>query len=271
MEPSTLDIPGVNSPIRLHLHGPADACLSRQIREHGIWEPYETSLVVGRLKKGDVFLDIGANIGYYTVLAATLVGKKGLVVAYEPDAENYALLMRNLSANRVTNARCFQAAMADYTGEGRIYLAEANRGDHRLYDPGEPRECRSAAVVHGGDHLSDITDRVDFIKIDTQGAETAVIRGLKKVIRANRHHLSMIVEFWPHGLRRAGSSGAELLSILCDFDMPFYLIDHIGYRLMPVSPDFLGLWVDQTDADPENQGFINLFVCAKGERHAPLQ
>ncbi|ABW68165.1 methyltransferase FkbM family [Desulfosudis oleivorans Hxd3] len=270
MEPSLLEIPGMDTPIRLHLHQAVDTCLSRHIREHHIWEPYETALVVDCLERGDVFLDVGANIGYYTALAAVLVQERGLVVAYEPDIDNYDLLMKNMAANHVTNARCFCAAMADYTGDGRIYLSETNRGDHRLYDPGEGRTCCPISVVHGGDHLSGVTDRVDFIKIDTQGSETAVITGLKKVIQANRDHLSMIVEFWPYGLRRAGSSGRELLSGLSAFDMPLYLIDHIGHHLVPVTAEFLGQWVDQTDSDPENQGFVNLLV-GHGGKHARIQ
>ena len=67
------------------VHGERDRFVSRRIREEGVWEPYETSLVLAMLRPGDVFVDVGANIGYFTILAASAVGAQGMVFAFEPD------------------------------------------------------------------------------------------------------------------------------------------------------------------------------------------
>ncbi|MEW6077748.1 MAG: FkbM family methyltransferase [Thermodesulfobacteriota bacterium] len=260
MHPIRLDIPGLNSRLILGTHDRYDTCVSRQIREHRIWEPYETGLVVRFLKPGDVFLDIGANIGYYTVLAAAIAGNSGKVIAYEPDDENYRLLCENLCLNRALNVIPVQAAVSDRDGSGHLFLSPDNKGDHRLYDSGDGRGSREIPVIHAGRHLRSITDRVNFIKIDTQGSEYRILNGLKDIILENRDHLTLMVEFWPWGLRQSGASGNELLDLLESFDMTWLHIDHFGRKLWPVSPDFLRLWSDETDTDIGNEGFINLLL-----------
>lgn len=255
-----LNIPGVATPLAMQLHPENDLCVSKQIREQGIWEPYETRLILEHLGQGGVFLDIGANIGYYTVLAAMMVGPAGLVVAYEPDEDNFSLMQANLSLNKLNNVRPFLAAVSDHDGRGFIYRSEDNSGDHHLYDNGEGRARMPVNVVHGGHHVRALTRRVDFIKIDTQGSETGILRGLSPLILDNRKHLTMIVELWPYGLRKAGSSGHAMLDILSAFDMSLFLIDHLGHRVINVSRDCLDAWVSDVDADIENQGFVNLLV-----------
>ena len=77
-------------------HSEQDLFVSRRIREEGFWEPHETSLILELLQPGDTFLDVGANIGYFSILAAAAVGDAGHVIAYEPDPENYRLLQTNV-------------------------------------------------------------------------------------------------------------------------------------------------------------------------------
>ncbi len=265
-----LDIPGVSERIDFFLHTGRDICVSRQIRDNGIWEPYETSLLVRYLKKGDTFLDIGANIGYYSVIAASLVGEEGLVIAYEPDPENFRLLRQNLAANALTNVYPVMAAAADYDGRSCLYLSEDNKGDHRLYDNGKGRRHRQVAVIDAGAHMAEIGRQVDFVKIDTQGSETAVVRGLYDLLRKNRSRLTMVVEVWPYALRQAGSSGVELLDLLNGLALPLYVIDHINHDLWPASHQDLLDWVEAAEADPGNQGFINLLVLADKKKHNVL-
>jgi len=262
-----LDIPGLENRLMLRTHPLDDICVSRQIQRHNIWEPYETSLLVGRLKHGDVFLDIGANIGYYSVLASAIVGEAGMVIAYEPDGANFALLRRNLRLNRAVNVMAFQAALSDYEGSGCLFLSRDNKGDHRLYDSGDDRDCKKVRVLSAGAHLRSLVQRVDFVKIDTQGCEYAVLKGMKEIVLANRGHLTMMVEFWPFGLRLAGAGAEELLDLLAVFGMPLHLIDHYGGRLWPVTLDSLRGWAAETTADPNNnQGFVNLLITSFQEK-----
>jgi len=258
--PVQLDIPGLKKNLRLHVHAHPEECVSRQIREFGIWESYETSLLLKYLRPGGIFLDIGANIGYYTVLGANAVGEQGRVIAYEPDRANFALLEKNLLLNKITNATVFAAAVSDYNGHAVLYLSPDNRGDHRLYDSGDARSRFVAEVVDGGAHLRTLTGRVDFIKIDTQGSELHVLKALQALILANRRHLVMVVEFWPFGLRLAGASADELLDLLAAFNMSIHIIDHLGRATVPVRCGCLRQWVRDTEADPGNEGFMNLLL-----------
>jgi hypothetical protein len=70
----------------------------------------------------------------------------------------------------------------------------------------------------------------------------------------------MVVEFCPYSLRHAGASGMQLLDLLSSFGLPFFIIDHIGHGLIPASRQDLADWVASVDADPDNQGFINLLL-----------
>ncbi|MEA2102607.1 MAG: hypothetical protein U9P80_08570, partial [Thermodesulfobacteriota bacterium] len=90
----------------------------------------------------------------------------------------------------------------------------------------------------------------------------SILRALSAVCLDNRDRLKMIVEFWPYGLRQAGESGHALLETLRLLNMPSFIIDHLGFSLMPIDIDGLEEWVTQTDQTPDNQGFINLFMSS---------
>ena len=142
-----LRIPGLEESIELEVHASGDRHVSAQIREHGIWEPYETALVRQYLSEGDTFLDIGANLGYYAVLGALAVGEKGRVFAFEPEPDNFQLLQRNLQRNALAErADCFAVALSDAEGEMPLYLNEHNRGDHgrAFFDPLARHHFRTA-------------------------------------------------------------------------------------------------------------------------------
>lgn len=258
-----LKIPGVSDSLLFHVHSGDNTFVSKQIFINGIWEPFETSVIVNHLKKGDVFLDIGANIGYFSVVASTLVGASGKVIAYEPDQKNFRLLEKNIAVNGLTNTRLFNAAVSDCSRSGYIYLCEDNEGDHRIYDCGGGRERTGIEIVHGNEHIPGVTDRLDFIKIDTQGSEAHILKGMDKVIRANKDHLAMVIEFWPHGLKQSGASGRELLDMISEFDFDLSMIDTIGRRLIPITLAGLRSWVAEMDAEPENEGFMDLFLTSQ--------
>ena len=257
-----LNIPWMACPLRLEVHSGPDL-VSEHILKHNIWEPYETMLVLKHLKPGSVFLDIGANIGYYTVLAGSVVGADGLVIAYEPDAENFQLLEHNIALNGLTNVRPFRAALGENSSQGSIYLSRDNKGNHRLFDEGDGRQTSAVEIVHGDEHVAQLTERLDFIKVDTEGYEARVLEGLHATILANRAHLAMVIEFCPYGLRQAHTSGTQLLADLAEYDLPLFIIDHLAHRLIPARIDELQQWVDEVDADGNNQGFMNLLVSSR--------
>ena len=148
--PVPLRIPGLDRRLKLQLHDERDRFVSRRIREDGIWEPFETSLVLASLSPGAVFVDVGANIGYFTVLAADRVGDSGAVFAFEPDPENFSLLQANLKLNGVRRqVEAVRAALSEEEGEGGLYLSEDNLGDHQIYSDGAGRSAVPIDLYHG--------------------------------------------------------------------------------------------------------------------------
>jgi FkbM family methyltransferase len=262
--PFPLQISGLNRALRLQVHSTTDLYISRQIREQGIWEPYESSLIQQYLRPGDVFLDVGANIGYFTVLAAACVGDRGHVYAFEPEPRNFQLLQDNVELNgfssRVTS---MQVALTAESGIGQLYLHPENLGDHQLYGAGEDRETVAVELLAGADVFSGRDIRLDLVKIDTQGAEQSVVEGLLPRLQKSGEALKMLVELTPFSLRRAGTTGSDFVALLATLDLPFCIVDHIEHQLMPVSVAELQRWCTNVDECAEDEGFMNILLGAQ--------
>ncbi|WP_101760456.1 FkbM family methyltransferase [Oceanicoccus sp. KOV_DT_Chl] len=257
-----LQISGLDKPVELWVHGDGDLHVSKAIADTGIWEAFETQLILERLNAGDCFIDVGANLGYYTVLAANKVGPQGYVGAFEPEPNNFRLLLKNISANGVDFVDAVNAGLADKHSAGQLFLNKTNFGDHQIYDAGEQRDCCDIQLLNGSDYLQGKAKTVDLLKIDTQGAESKVIAGLLPILSQSGQGLSIIIEFWPYGLRKSGSSAHRLLDMLMTLHLPIHIIDHIAHQLVPCTEQQLREWVDMVDAIPEDQGFMNILLGA---------
>lgn len=260
-QPVPLKISGLATPLRLYVHGEQDRFVSRRIREEGIWEPYETALVLALLQPGDVFVDVGANIGYFSVLAASIVGDSGAVHAFEPDPQNYRLLEANAGLNdlreRIT---AMQAGLSDQAGQGELFLSEDNLGDHQIYASGETRRALPISLLRGSDVLADSVHRLDLLKVDTQGSELQVMHGLMPLLQALSAKPNIIIELTPLSLRRADASGRALIELLAELQQPMWIVDHVEHRLVASSVAELACWCDEVDAVVGDAGFMNILV-----------
>lgn len=199
----------------------SDAFVVQYLREDRLWEPGETATVADLLQPGMVFLDVGAHVGYYVVLASRLVGRDGLVVAFEPEERNFELLLHNIHRNGLANVVCFQRAASDSSGAALLYLATDNTGDHRLADDGgrATREIQTVAL----DDLPELAP-VDVAKIDVQGFEYRALRGMASTL-ARSPAVSIAIEFWPYGLVQAGTDPVELLDAFRELGFELRLQD----------------------------------------------
>jgi FkbM family methyltransferase len=188
-----------------------DWAVSSAIFAEGVWEPEETKFVQQILRPGMVFVDVGAHIGYYTVIASGIVGSSGKVFAFEPDPGNFALLQRNVAENRCQNVVTGEKAIAASTGRLFLYRSAGNFGDHRTYKPiGEVVERRgnrrSAVAVEAlslDDYFAADRTAIDFLKMDIQGAEYHAFVGMRKTLQWSPD-VVILTEFWPTGLTQAG-------------------------------------------------------------------
>jgi FkbM family methyltransferase len=220
-------------------------------------EPFETELLKAHVGRGDVVLDLGANIGYYTLLFASLVGPEGKVFAFEPDPTNFDLLTRNVRRNGYTNVVPVPAAVGDRTGKLRLFLCEENRGDHRTYDSGDGRPSVEVDVVRLDDYLKDFERPIAFVKMDVQGSEPAVLSGMAGLLQRNPR-MKLATEFWPFGLHRSGSSAEAFLQALEGQGFALHVIDEAAQRVAPADwEELLRTYV------VEKQNYTNL-LCLPG-------
>jgi FkbM family methyltransferase len=157
---------------------------------------------------GSTVLDVGANIGFFSVRFARWVGPTGHVIAIEPEARNIESLRRRIArAGLLDVVTCIEAAAADRPGQLRLARTPGHPGDHHLAEDGEP----IAAVTL--DELT-ATDRrpVTLVKIDVQGAETMVLAGARRLIA--EHRPAVFVEVDEPSLARMGSSGRSLVEAI---------------------------------------------------------
>jgi FkbM family methyltransferase len=163
-------------------------------------------------------------------------GPAGRVLALEPDPGNLRLCRRNLEINGRHNVELLPVAASDRPGTMRLFLNEDNRGDHRVYDPGDGRQTLDVSAVPLAEVLGDRGLWPTLVKIDVQGWEPKVLAGALPVLRGQRP-LVLISEFWTEGLVAAGSSAKEYLSMIDDLQLDLYEIDAWEGGIVPVSPD----------------------------------
>ncbi len=164
------------------------------------------------IKPGMRVLDVGANIGFYTTLFAKLVGEKGEVHAFEPEADNYMRL--GICAKRFSNITLNNKAVDSKSGKILLYKSDDLNVDGKTYDTGEGRKTFSVEAVAIDDYFKE-GEKLDVIKIDIQGYEYYAIKGMRQTIQRS-DKVIMVGEFWPYGLAAAGTKPGEFIALLED-------------------------------------------------------
>lgn len=181
----------------------------------GYWEFWLTQLFARVINPGDTVIDIGANLGYYTILAADLVGSEGRVVAIEPNPEVFRKLSASISVNGFAprvSARNVALAAPGESGQRLFFVPQGEPKNGRFLVPGEDVERLAANGTVSEVALGQVDfrelEKVDFIKIDVEGAELAVLEHLRPVIEKFRPKLVCEVNF------RRGYSYDQLIAAL---------------------------------------------------------
>jgi FkbM family methyltransferase len=204
---ASVRVPGIEAELTFALHVDDDKHVSEHIATHGTWEPLETDLIGRFLDERSLFIDCGANLGWFTVVAAA---RGAHVVAFEPFPPNAALLRENTRRNRLTETvEAHEAALGSAPGVARLHLSDDNQGDHRVVNGSTRRRSVDVNVTTVDTVLHGRAPTV--LKLDTQGSEVAILRGAAAALATNP---MIVIEFWPYGLRRCGASSDELLDII---------------------------------------------------------
>lgn len=177
---------------------------------HGDFIPDEAEILKKILKPGMVFVDIGANIGYFSLIAAKLVGSAGKIFAFEPDENNFSLLQKNINANGYKNITAIKKAVSDKVGTAKFYLEKENLCAHSLILK-ENRDFTEVETISLDDYFKD--KKIDVVKIDVEGMEPSVLSGMEHLIKSNES-MAIITEYYPNAISRAGYSPGDYLESL---------------------------------------------------------
>jgi FkbM family methyltransferase len=167
----------------------------------GFWETWLTQCLAGIIRPGDTCIDIGANVGYYSVLMSALAGEKGQTIAIEP-IPRIAGLLRQTAGLNYPGFRVAEVALSNCTGETILHIPDLSFGDASILQRSD-----RVAVSQSKTKVQTITldllleqmnvSKADVIKIDVEGAEPQVLEGMKKTIE-NNPGLKIIIEYSPY-------------------------------------------------------------------------
>jgi FkbM family methyltransferase len=175
-------------------------------------------MISGALRPGMTIVDVGAHIGFYTLLAASKVAPNGRVFAFEPDPLLFRLLLKNIESN------CLQgvvAAVDRAVSDGRLSCAPffqvpadvARTGGSLSPAPGFACDVIPVDTISLDEFFADKPSTVDLVKIDTEGWEKRVLNGMRGIVRLNPH-IKVVIELMPHRLRGASTTPTEVYEVL---------------------------------------------------------
>ncbi len=209
-----------------------DEALLAVMLEGGVLEPGTRRVLTSLLHDGDTMVDVGANIGLLCLPAARSVGAGGRVLAFEPVPRLAQLLERSMHLNFVSDqVRVRQAACGDRAGSARLHVGRI-LGHSSLLPLDAARETIDVPLEMLDDQISP-GSRVAVVKIDAEGYELPVWRGMRRVLNENAE-LCVIVEFGPSHLQRAGVSIAAWLDEFRAGGFGIYEIDERGGVCSPL-------------------------------------
>ncbi|MFC1667838.1 FkbM family methyltransferase [Chlamydiota bacterium] len=217
------DLIVISNELKYLVRNPRKSLIGRSLYRKGVWEPELTSTVLSLVKPGMTIVDVGADIGYFTLLFAKCAGEGGQVFSFEPIPKAREYLERNIALNGFKNIRIESCALFD--SERNIILEQP-------FNKSRVNPKKKIASSHDIRVITRIFDqwvekrniaRIDAIKIDVEGAELNVLKGMKKSIQ--KYHPHFFIEIHPEYIKQFGYKTAEVIAFLNDYK----------YRIEPVN------------------------------------
>lgn len=194
----------------------------------GIWEPHITAFVERRLRPGDVFIDVGANIGYYTLMTSPIVGSEGHVVSIEASPIIVEILKKHIAINNLQNVRVICAAASSERGKLIVHHAKnTNIGATSVIEDFD--DCSLPSIEVDAAPLFELLTpdeiaKARLIKIDVEGAEWMVLQGLIPIIPKLREDAEILLEVAHEKLSQFGKSFHDVIETFAAFGFHPYLL-----------------------------------------------
>lgn len=224
-----------------------DMTLVPHIILDGVWEPNVTKVITGLLQPGQRVLEVGSNLGWYTLLIAHHIGPSGSLITFEANADLAKFTFDSICINGFTErVQLHSLAVSDKTGETTFHVRGRHLGnsslgkasqDHLddLYDSLQSIVVPTVALdtfLKGNDR------KIDLMKIDVEGAEPLVFRGMEQILRENED-IMIIMEYSPFQMRPIGLDPAQAMSMLFQLGFNAYRIEDPSGELIPANAETL--------------------------------
>jgi FkbM family methyltransferase len=201
---------------------------SRSVFVTGRYEPNEFSLLSKILQPGMTFVDVGANMGLYTLFAARRVGVGGCVLAIEPSSREMRILKDNVERNVLRNVRLWQSALSDHASDVELLVARVQNSGHNTlggFGYNTPLDHREKTRAQCLDEIvqTEGLPRIDVIKMDIEGAELRALRGASEMLR--RDHPLILLELSDRLLQYQNSNSGDVLALLSQHNYRTYGFD----------------------------------------------
>ena len=229
-----------------------DPGLSRDLFLRSIREPLQTNLVKQLLKPGMTVVDIGANLGYYVLIEASIVGEAGKVYAIEPVTLNYEILRKNVHKNNYENiVETYQCAISDTCGISKIAITRESNYPSMFLNKNDTSEYMKERIETDTERILDVEtvtlDKflinkrpVDFIRMDVEGYEVKIIKGMADTVKNSGSGLKLFFELHPCLFRDPKAMVAEMIQDWTDLGLKVkFIVNSGGTELLDFSTDNL--------------------------------
>ena len=204
---------------------------------YGIHSKIDFEIFQKYVKKGDNVLDIGANIGYFTLMLAKLVGPTVKVFAFEPDPRNISLLKKNIETNGYQNVVVVPKAVSNVNEKCTLFTSQSTFGQNRIYEPKKTKNQEYVPIESETIFLDNFfmnnekIENISFVKIDVEGAEKYVLEGMKNILSLNKN-IKIFSEIDLDFLNDAGSSYTEMIEFLEKRGFTVFLVNEANNKII---------------------------------------
>jgi FkbM family methyltransferase len=197
-----------------------------------------TTKVIKKFVKEEMnVINIGANIGYFTLLIARQVGPKGKVISFEPSLTTAKFLQQNIDANGYKNVEVHAKAVSNKSGISNLWIGGSSTHNFvsELKAQSYPQLSNiQVETTTMDDFLKNRDPRIDFILMDAEGSEKYILEGMQQTLE-NNPHLEIITEYNPYALRLAETDGCSFLDLIENLGFSIFLIDEIYGKIKQVN------------------------------------
>ncbi len=194
----------------------------------GFHDEEEAMMVKNNIKRDEIVVDLGAHIGYYTLMMAKLVGQNGKVFAFEPEPRNLKLLYKNIEVNSYRNIEVVPKAVSDINGECTLFVGQESFGANKIFKPKKTDtqefEEIKTRTIRLDDYFEELgfLKKISFIKMDIEGSEVRALQGMKNILESNEN-LKIFTEINRDALEDNNSNFRNMLELLGKYNFKFYI------------------------------------------------